>query len=179
MQVQSQQQIQESTSQQSVLQNTEQQIVQVCIFNVIKLTYKIKPYHCLLLVVYFQVQIQGQQQGQMLGQVLQVPAGSHQLQGVTTAQLIQPGDLTEEQQQQVWTQNNSVVSELVIFPLIITNVLASSPVGGCCCWRSANPDPDGGSPLTNSATGQCREKGNGDHSCHISRSRCPPASQKA
>lgn len=50
-----------------------------------------------------QVQIQGQQQGQMLGQILQVPSGSHQqLQGVTTAQLIQPGDLTEEQHQQVW-----------------------------------------------------------------------------
>lgn len=50
----------------------------------------------------FQVQIQGQQQGQMLGQVLQVPSGSHQqLQGVTTAQLIQPGELTEEQHQQV------------------------------------------------------------------------------
>lgn len=39
----------------------------------------------------------------MLSQVLQVPAGSHQqLQGVTTAQLIQPGELTEEQHQQVW-----------------------------------------------------------------------------
>lgn len=51
----------------------------------------------------FQVQIQGQQQGQMLGQVLQVPSGSHQqLQGVTTAQLIQPGELTEEQHQQVY-----------------------------------------------------------------------------
>lgn len=38
----------------------------------------------------------------MLGQVLQVPSGSHQqLQGVTTAQLIQPGELTEEQHQQV------------------------------------------------------------------------------
>lgn len=38
----------------------------------------------------------------MLGQVLQVPSSSHQqLQGVTTAQLIQPGELTEEQQQQV------------------------------------------------------------------------------
>lgn len=53
--------------------------------------------------MYLQVQIQGQQQGQMLSQVLQVPAGSHQqLQGVTTAQLIQPGELTEEQHQQVW-----------------------------------------------------------------------------
>lgn len=52
--------------------------------------------------MYLQVQIQGQQQGQMLSQVLQVPAGSHQqLQGVTTAQLIQPGELTEEQHQQV------------------------------------------------------------------------------
>ncbi|KAM4737272.1 transcriptional regulator QRICH1-like isoform 2-T2 [Anableps anableps] len=75
-----QQQIQESTAQQqSVQQNAEQQIVQV--------------------------QIQSQQQGQMLGQVLQVPAGSHQqLQGVTTAQLIQPGELTEEQQQQLQAQ---------------------------------------------------------------------------
>ncbi|XP_013871696.1 glutamine-rich protein 1 isoform X2 [Austrofundulus limnaeus] len=79
VQVQPQQQIQEATSQQAVQQSTEQQIVQV--------------------------QIQGQQQGQMLGQVLQVPAGSHQqLQGVTTAQLIQPGDLTEEQQQQLQAQ---------------------------------------------------------------------------
>uniref|UniRef100_A0A671WZV7 Glutamine rich 1 n=1 Tax=Sparus aurata TaxID=8175 RepID=A0A671WZV7_SPAAU len=53
----------------------------------------------------FQVQIQGQQQGQMLGQVLQVPSGSHQqLQGVTTAQLIQPGELTEEQHQQLQAQ---------------------------------------------------------------------------
>uniref|UniRef100_A0A3B3BUM5 Glutamine rich 1 n=1 Tax=Oryzias melastigma TaxID=30732 RepID=A0A3B3BUM5_ORYME len=79
-----QQQIQESASQQqSVQQNTEQQIVQVC----------------------FSVQIQGQQQGQMLGQVLQVPSSSHQqLQGVTTAQLIQPGDLTEEQHQQLQAQ---------------------------------------------------------------------------
>uniref|UniRef100_A0A667XYF8 Glutamine rich 1 n=1 Tax=Myripristis murdjan TaxID=586833 RepID=A0A667XYF8_9TELE len=54
---------------------------------------------------FLQVQIQGQQQGQMLGQVLQVPSGSHQqLQGVTTAQLIQPGDLTEEQHQQLQAQ---------------------------------------------------------------------------
>uniref|UniRef100_A0A3Q3BSS6 Glutamine rich 1 n=1 Tax=Haplochromis burtoni TaxID=8153 RepID=A0A3Q3BSS6_HAPBU len=51
------------------------------------------------------VQIQGQQQGQMLGQVLQVPSGSHQqLQGVTTAQLIQSGELTEEQHQQLQAQ---------------------------------------------------------------------------
>lgn len=54
---------------------------------------------------YVQVQIQGQQQGQMVGQVLQMPSGSHQqLQGVTTAQLIQSGDLTEEQQQQLHAQ---------------------------------------------------------------------------
>ncbi|XP_055021713.1 transcriptional regulator QRICH1-like isoform X1 [Boleophthalmus pectinirostris] len=78
VQVQSQQQqIQEVTSQQQTVQGTEQ-IVQVQI---------------------------GQQQGQMLGQVLQVPSGSHQqLQGVTTAQLIQPGDLTEEQHQQLQAQ---------------------------------------------------------------------------
>lgn len=77
VQVQPQQQIQEVTSQQQTVQGTEQ-IVQVQI---------------------------GQQQGQMLGQVLQVPSGSHQqLQGVTTAQLIQPGDLTEEQHQQLQAQ---------------------------------------------------------------------------
>lgn len=45
-----------------------------------------------------QVQIQGEQ-----GQVLQVASPTHQqLSGVTTAQLVQQGDLTEEQQQQVW-----------------------------------------------------------------------------
>ncbi|XP_051913487.1 transcriptional regulator QRICH1-like isoform X1 [Hippocampus zosterae] len=75
VQVQPQQQIQESTAQQ---ENDDQQIIQVQI---------------------------GQQPGHMLGQVLQVPSGSHQqLQGVTTAQLIQPGDLTEEQQQQLQAQ---------------------------------------------------------------------------
>ncbi|KAM9830892.1 transcriptional regulator QRICH1-like isoform 1-T2 [Syngnathus typhle] len=75
VQVQPQQQIQESTAQQ---QNDDQQIIQVQI---------------------------GQQTGHMLGQVLQVPSGSHQqLQGVTTAQLIQPGDLTEEQHQQLQAQ---------------------------------------------------------------------------
>lgn len=59
------------------------------------------------LYIYFQVQIQGQQQGQMLSQVLQVPTGSHQqLQGVTTAQLIQPGELTEEQHQQVHSRKH-------------------------------------------------------------------------
>lgn len=77
VQVQSQQQLPEATTQQQAVQGTEQ-IVQVQI---------------------------GQQQGQMLGQVLQVPSGSHQqLQGVTTAQLIQPGDLTEEQHQQLQAQ---------------------------------------------------------------------------
>lgn len=77
VQVQPQQQITEATSQQQAVQGTEQ-IVQVQI---------------------------GQQQGQMLGQVLQVPSSSHQqLQGVTTAQLIQPGDLTEEQHQQLQAQ---------------------------------------------------------------------------
>lgn len=76
VQVQPQQQITEATAQQQSVQGTE--IVQVQI---------------------------GQQQGQMLGQVLQVPSSSHQqLQGVTTAQLIQPGDLTEEQHQQLQAQ---------------------------------------------------------------------------
>uniref|UniRef100_A0A672ZZ80 Glutamine-rich protein 1-like n=1 Tax=Sphaeramia orbicularis TaxID=375764 RepID=A0A672ZZ80_9TELE len=79
-----------------------------CYTNVI-LTTPISSHLCctnfLVIYFYFQVQIQGQQQGQMLGQVLQVPSGSHQqLQGVTTAQLIQPGDLTEEQHQQLQAQ---------------------------------------------------------------------------
>ncbi len=111
-----QQQIQESTSQQQpVQQTTEQQIVQVCTFLLylsvyafMCCVYHLTLFHLMLSLLnlayylYFQVQIQGQQQGQMLGQVLQVPSGSHQqLQGVTTAQLIQPGELTEEQHQQV------------------------------------------------------------------------------
>ncbi|XP_057686335.1 transcriptional regulator QRICH1-like [Corythoichthys intestinalis] len=76
VQVQTPQQIQESTTGQQNVENAE--IVQV--------------------------QIQGQSPGQMLGQVLQVPSSSHQqLQGVT-AQLIQPGELTEEQQQQLQAQ---------------------------------------------------------------------------
>ncbi|XP_077445918.1 transcriptional regulator QRICH1-like [Stigmatopora argus] len=76
VQVQTPQQIQDSATQQENVQNAE--IVQV--------------------------QIQGQSPGQMLGQVLQVPSTSHQqLQGVT-AQLIQPGELTEEQQQQLQAQ---------------------------------------------------------------------------
>ncbi|CAL9702612.1 unnamed protein product [Knipowitschia caucasica] len=86
VQVQSQQQqIQEVTSQQQnvQVQGTEQ-IVQVQI---------------------------AQQQGQMLGQVLQVPTGSHQqLQGFTTAQLIQPGELTEEQHQQLQAQLAAAVA---------------------------------------------------------------------
>lgn len=48
-----------------------------------------------------QVQIQGEQ-GQTVGQVLQVASPTHQqLSGVTTTQLVQQGELTEEQQQQV------------------------------------------------------------------------------
>uniref|UniRef100_A0A672Y8W1 Glutamine-rich protein 1-like n=1 Tax=Sphaeramia orbicularis TaxID=375764 RepID=A0A672Y8W1_9TELE len=51
-----------------------------------------------------QVQIQGQQ-GQTVGQVLQVASPSQQdLQGISTAQLIQHGELTEEQQQQIQAQ---------------------------------------------------------------------------
>lgn len=49
----------------------------------------------------WQVQIQ-EQQGHMVGQVLQVASPSHQdLQGLSTAHLVQQGELTEEQQQQV------------------------------------------------------------------------------
>lgn len=48
-----------------------------------------------------QVQIQ-EQQGQTVGQVLQVAHPSQQdIQGFSTAQLVQAGELTEEQQQQV------------------------------------------------------------------------------
>ncbi|XP_008280883.1 glutamine-rich protein 1 isoform X2 [Stegastes partitus] len=51
-----------------------------------------------------QVQIQ-EQQGQTVGQVLQVASPSQQdLQGISTAQLIQQGELTEEQQQQIHAQ---------------------------------------------------------------------------
>lgn len=47
------------------------------------------------------MQIQGEQ-GQTVGQVLQVASPTHQqLSGVTTTQLVQQGELTEEQQQQV------------------------------------------------------------------------------
>uniref|UniRef100_A0A3Q0SVW4 Glutamine rich 1 n=1 Tax=Amphilophus citrinellus TaxID=61819 RepID=A0A3Q0SVW4_AMPCI len=71
--------------------------------SLLELACPVSDMYCLMMQV--QVQIQGQQQGQMLGQVLQVPSGSHQqLQGVTTAQLIQPGELTEEQHQQLQAQ---------------------------------------------------------------------------
>ncbi|KAM9759526.1 transcriptional regulator QRICH1 isoform 1-T2 [Menidia menidia] len=53
-----------------------------------------------------QVQVQIQEQaGQTVGQVLQVTAPSQQdLQGISTAQLVQHGELTEEQQQQIQAQ---------------------------------------------------------------------------
>nr|XP_046221095.1 transcriptional regulator QRICH1-like isoform X3 [Oncorhynchus gorbuscha] len=61
-----------------------------------------------------QVQIGGQHQGQVVGvggQVLQLPSSSNQqLQGVTTAQLIQSGDLTEEQHQQLQAQLMAAVA---------------------------------------------------------------------
>ncbi|XP_020314556.1 glutamine-rich protein 1 isoform X1 [Oncorhynchus kisutch] len=61
-----------------------------------------------------QVQIGGQNQGQVVGvggQVLQLPSSSNQqLQGVTTAQLIQSGDLTEEQHQQLQAQLMAAVA---------------------------------------------------------------------
>ncbi|XP_068998802.1 transcriptional regulator QRICH1-like [Embiotoca jacksoni] len=51
-----------------------------------------------------QVQIQ-EQQGQTVGQVLQVASPSqHDLHGISTAQLVQHGELTEEQQQQIQAQ---------------------------------------------------------------------------
>ncbi|XP_076614416.1 transcriptional regulator QRICH1 isoform X2 [Chaetodon auriga] len=51
-----------------------------------------------------QVQIQ-EQQGQAVGQVLQVASPSQQdLQGISAAQLVQQGELTEEQQQQIQAQ---------------------------------------------------------------------------
>ncbi|XP_013861842.1 transcriptional regulator QRICH1 isoform X2 [Austrofundulus limnaeus] len=53
-----------------------------------------------------QVQVQIQEQhGQTVGQVLQVASPSQQdLQGISTAQLVQQGELTEEQQQQIQAQ---------------------------------------------------------------------------
>lgn len=55
--------------------------------------------------LYWQVQIQGEQ-GQTVGQVLQVASPTQQqLQGVTTTQLVQQGELTEEQHQQVMHTN--------------------------------------------------------------------------
>ena len=137
--------------------------------------------------LYFQVQIQGHQHGQMLGQVLQVPSGSHQqLQGVTTAQLIQPGELTEEQHQQVYfcTHMHNKIAALLIchqLPVFIflPFVVAASPVGGSCCRRTADPNPDSGGPLSHTTAGQCREKDTGNYGCHIPGSRCPPASQEA
>lgn len=97
VQVQPQQQIQDSTAQ----QNDDQQIIQVSPFSHFMRYFQCFYIAAVITLSPHQVQI-GQQPGQMLGQVLQVPSGSHQqLQGVTTAQLIQPGDLTEEQQQQV------------------------------------------------------------------------------
>ncbi|XP_035376558.1 glutamine-rich protein 1-like [Electrophorus electricus] len=51
-----------------------------------------------------QVQIQGEE-GQTVGQVLQVASPTQQqLQGVTTTQLVQQGELTEEQHQQIQAQ---------------------------------------------------------------------------
>ncbi|KAM4587438.1 transcriptional regulator QRICH1 isoform 2-T4 [Odontesthes bonariensis] len=51
-----------------------------------------------------QVQIQ-EQQGQTVGQILQVASPSQQeLQGISTAHLVQHGELTEEQQQQIQAQ---------------------------------------------------------------------------
>ncbi|XP_019957138.1 transcriptional regulator QRICH1-like isoform X2 [Paralichthys olivaceus] len=56
------------------------------------------------------VQIQ-EQQGQTISQVLQVASPSPQdLQGISTAQFIQHGDLTEEQQQQIQAQLVAAVS---------------------------------------------------------------------
>ncbi|XP_068171868.1 transcriptional regulator QRICH1-like [Antennarius striatus] len=54
--------------------------------------------------LHVQVQIE-EQQGQAVGQVLQVASPSQQdLQGISTAQLVQHGQLTEEQQQQIQAQ---------------------------------------------------------------------------
>lgn len=57
-----------------------------------------------------QVQIQGQQ-GQTVSQVLQVTSPSQQdLQGISTAHLVQQGELTEEQQQQIQAQLAAAVA---------------------------------------------------------------------
>lgn len=60
-----------------------------------------------------QVQIEDQQ-GQAVGQVLQVASPSQQdLQGITSAQLVHQGELTEEQQQQVQDEFKLVLLRLV------------------------------------------------------------------
>lgn len=55
-------------------------------------------------------------------------------------------------------------------------ILAASPVGGSCCRWTADSNPDSGSSLPHSATGQCREKGARNNGFHIAGSRCPSAS---
>lgn len=56
------------------------------------------------LSTFWQVQIQGEQ-----GQVLQVASPTQQqLQGITTTQLVQQGELTEEQHQQVTDMHEAV-----------------------------------------------------------------------
>lgn len=56
------------------------------------------------------MQIQGEQ-GQTVGQVLQVASPTQQhLSGVTTTQLVQQGELTEEQHQQVRPQTRNTQS---------------------------------------------------------------------
>lgn len=63
--------------------------------------------------------------------------------------------------------------------IFLLSVLAASPVGSSRCRRTADPNPDSGSPLPHPAAGRFREESYGNHSCHIPGSRCPPASQKA
>ncbi len=69
-----------------------------------------------LSVFYWQVQIQGEQ-GQTVGQVLQVGSPTQQqLQGLT--QLVQQGELTEEQQQQVMHTNAWSASTFMHFKFL-------------------------------------------------------------
>ncbi|XP_021171948.2 glutamine-rich protein 1 isoform X2 [Fundulus heteroclitus] len=60
-----------------------------------------------------------------------------------------------------------------------TAATAASPAGGSSGGRTADPDPDCRGPLTHPAAGRYRQKGDGNHSCHVPSSRGPAASQKA
>lgn len=185
MQVQTQQQIQESTSQQAVQQSTEQQIVQVSFF-IVSMNYqkkKISVINGLHLLIFFpgadSRPAARPDAGSGPPSACWLPSATTRGDYCTTHSAWGPDRGTATTGMHTEQQQHSALVKLLILPLIIIVVLAASPIGSSCGWRSADPDPDSRGPLSYSAAGWCREKSNGNHSCHISRSRCPPASQKA